>query len=123
VVAVLASTESDKVDPRVQCIADEVRKIHPRFKGFRLAVMTCKSLPVQQKTSIELLDKQSVDVTILHGADDQNWVALKVKPPCLGEVEYRSVCGKFFPMVTGWKTEQGERLIVAVRVQPCNGGK
>jgi len=123
VVAILASTTSKEVDPRLKCIAEEFRKKHPEYTGFSVPVMDRKSLPVGQKTTFELVEKQVAQVTIVHAADAKNWVGLKVKPPRLGEIEYAAVCGKFLPIFTPYETRDHERLIVAVRVQPCHGRK
>jgi hypothetical protein len=38
----------------------------------------------------------------------------------MGEVEYTTCCGKFFPIITRYQTKDKERLIIAIRVQPCN---
>src|SRR5262249_17413516 len=39
VVAILASENSDYVDPRLACIAREVQKMDPKLTGFRFATM------------------------------------------------------------------------------------
>jgi hypothetical protein len=121
VVTILATDRNDEVDPRLQGIADEVRKMNPQLKGFKLVSMACKSLPVDEKTAFPLVDDQTAQVVIRHSADQSNRVSLGVTPPRQGEIVYRSVCGKFLPIVTRYQTKGRERLILAVRVQPCNG--
>jgi len=125
VVAILASETCTEVDWRLQCIAKEVQKVHPqlKLKGFRLAKMTCKAVPVRGSETFELAVDQTAAVTVLRAADKENKVQLKVTPPTLGEITYTTTCGKFFPIVTGYQTKNGEWLILAVRVQPCQGHK
>lgn len=123
VVAILASEQQTKIDPRLEGVAKEIQKLHPQLKGFRLAKMTCKSIPVNTAESFELVGDQSASITILSPADKKDLVRLKITPPTLGEITYKTTCGKFFPIVTRHQTANNESLIVAVRVQPCNGGK
>ena len=123
VVAILASEGGKNIDPRVACIAREVRKLHPRLTGFRMAKMTCQSVAVGRTEDFTLVADQHAAVTVLKAACKDNRVQLKVTPPTLGEITYTTCCGKFFPLVTGYKTKNEERLIVAVRVQPCKGKK
>src|SRR5215470_7507729 len=65
VVAILASEHDKRIDPRVECIAKEVRKVHHNLTGFRLAKMTCKTVPVQGAESFELVIDQHASVTVL----------------------------------------------------------
>jgi hypothetical protein len=119
VVAILASETGKEVDARLEGIAKEVRKIHPQMTGFRLAKMTCKSVPVSGAETFELVADQTASITVLKPADKQNRVQLKVTPPTLGEITYTTSCGKFFPIVTRYQTSNRESLIIAIRVQPC----
>jgi len=121
VVTILASDKGDEVDARLKGIAAEVRKMNPQLKAFKLVSMASKSLAVDEKAAFPLVDEQSAQVVIRHSADPNNRVSLGVTPPKQGEIAYRAVCGKFLPIVTRYQTEGKERLILAVRVQPCNG--
>jgi hypothetical protein len=123
VVAILASETSAKIDQRLDGIAAEIRKAHPQLTGFRMAKMTCKSVEVSGSETFELVTNQFATVTVMKEADKENWVQLKVTPPTLGEINYTTICGKFFPIVTQHRTDAKELLIIAVRVQPCNGKK
>jgi hypothetical protein len=123
VVAILASERDTFIDPRVACIAREVRKLHPNLKGFRMAKMSCKSVAVGGVDDFGLVADQHAMVTVLKPANKANRVQLKVTPPTLGEITYTTCCGKFFPMLTHYQTKNQEWLIVAVRVQTCNGKK
>ncbi len=123
IVSILACEKSNRVDPRVECIAREVQKVHPHLKGFRMAKMTCKAVPVRGTETFELVVDQEAQVTVVKPNDKDGRVQLKVTPPTLGEITYTTACGKFFPIVTRYHTKNGELLIIAVRVQPCDGGK
>ena len=120
-VVILASEEGAKIDPRLKAIAEEVQKLNPSLKSFELKTMTCKSLMAGEKTKFELIDDKSAHITVQHGADKDNKVGLAVIPPDQGEIIYSTVCGKFLPIVTRCKNKAQQRLIIAVRVQPCQG--
>ena len=120
-VVILASEEGDKIDPRLKAIAGEVQKLHPNLKSFKLEFMQDKSLKPGEKVSLPAVEKKMVDLVIKHGADTDNRVGLAVTAPSMGEIEYQTVCGKFLPIVTRYKTKSKECLILAIRVQPCRG--
>jgi hypothetical protein len=123
VVIILASETNTNVDPKLRRIAREVRKRHPKLTGFRMANMSCKSLEVGVADKINLIDAQSAKVTVQRGANQKNRIQLKVAPPQMGEITYSTPCGKFLPIVTPFRTKNKDLLIIAIRVQPCNGGK
>ncbi len=121
-IVILASEANTKVDPRLTCIAAELKKKHPKLVGFQLAgKCSCKSLTIGTKESFDLIANETAAVTVEQGADEDNFVQLKVEPPHLGEITYRTVCGKFLPIVTPVRVKDGSLVIIAVRVQPCNG--
>jgi hypothetical protein len=154
-VVILASEHSTQIDPRLKCIAEEVRKHDPTLRGFTLASMAWKSLAVNEKASFALVEETTADVVVHCCGDKNNRVCLGVTPPLQGEIVYRTVCGKFLPIVTRYQTRERipakevvralaglaamrpdglavaaavlcscrtrDRLILAVRVQPCNG--
>ncbi|MCS6852384.1 MAG: hypothetical protein NZ700_14565 [Gemmataceae bacterium] len=120
VVAILASTDpAAKVDPKVKHVAEEVQKREPTLKGFRLAQTTSKPLKPGQKENFPLVENQVAVVELQSGMDPERRVSLTVTPPRLGPITYRTCCSKFFPIVTGYKTQKDERLIVAIMVRPC----
>jgi hypothetical protein len=121
VVTILATEKGDEVDKRLKGIAAEVQRLNPQLKGFKLVSMASKSLAVDEMSSFPLVDEQTAQVVIRHCADASNRVSLAVTPPRQGEITYRAACGKFLPIVTRYQTRDNERLILAVRVQPCNG--
>jgi hypothetical protein len=121
VVVILATEGDNKVDKRLEQIAGEVRKMHPKLTGFRFEKVCCKSLAIGEKDQFELLDDQAAAVTVQRGADKNDKVRLKVRPPRMGEITYSTACGKFLPIVTPYRNKANDLLIIAVRVQPCHG--
>jgi hypothetical protein len=121
VVTILASKDSPEVDPRLKHIAEEVRKTKPKLKGFQLANMTCKSLTQGEQWKVKLVDGQEAVVVVEQPANKQKNVILRVRAPRQGEIVYKTVCGKFLPIVTRYKTKKGgDRLIIAIMVKPCH---
>ena len=120
-VVILASEEGNKIDPRLKAIAEEVQKMNPNLKSFQLKTMTCRSLEQGEKVKIPLIDERTAQVIVQQAADKDNTVVLAVTPPDQGEIVYSTVCGKFLPIVTRCNTKCKNRLILAVRVQPCAG--
>jgi hypothetical protein len=123
VVVILASETDTTIDPKLTGIAKEVRRRHPKLTGFRMAKLSCKSLAVGVADKIDLVESQSAKVTVHRAADKKNRIELKVAPPAMGEITYETPCGKFLPIVTPFRTKAKDLLIIAIRVQPCNGGK
>src|SRR5581483_12437372 len=95
VIAILATENNNKVERRLECIAREVQKMDPKLTGFRLANMSCQSLPVGASDDFKLVEDQVAGVHILQAADKDNRVQLKVTPPQMGEITYVTACGKF----------------------------
>ena len=120
VLAILATERDDRIDPRLTCIAKEIRKTHPELTGFQIIKMTRRSLALGARETFELVGEQKAIVAVQHGADADNRVEVKIAPPQMGEITYDTCCGKFFPIVTPVRTK-GDLLILAVRVQPCHG--
>jgi hypothetical protein len=123
VLIILASEKDDKVDKKLECIAREVRKSHPKLRGFKMANLSCKSVTVGAADTFELVEDEQTSITVLRAADKMDRVHLKVGPPMMGQITYSTPCGKFLPILTPHRTKKGQVLIIAVRVQPCNGGK
>ncbi len=120
VIAILATDHNNKIDPKLACIAREVRKSYKDLTGFQLARMTRQSLTIGVKRDFEVVGEQKVGVTVVHGADDKNRVQVKVAPPGMGEITYDTCCGKFLPVVTEYRTKDKELLIIAVCIKPCH---
>jgi len=120
VIAILATDHNDKIDPKLDCIARQVRKNHKELKGFQLATTARQSLNIGVKHVFEVVGEQKVGVTVLHGADEKDRVQVKVAPPGMGEITYDTCCGKFLPIVTEFRTKDKELLIIAVCIRPCH---
>jgi hypothetical protein len=123
VVVVLASERNPMIDPALKCLAEEVQKKRPQLIGFQQGPQISKSCVVGKEEPFELIEGQTAQITVRHGANAKNMVCLKVKSPGVGEIVYASVCGKFFPLVTEYRTKQQETLILAIRIEPCKGKK
>jgi hypothetical protein len=123
VVAILASEQAGKIDARLEEVAKALRERRPELKSFRLAKMTCRSVRVGKAEKFDLVADQKAIITVLKPADKENRNQIKLTPPTGGEITYTIICDKFFPIVTTYKTNGGETLIIAVRAQPCNGKK
>jgi hypothetical protein len=120
-VIILASEKGNTIDKRLKALAPEVQKLHPHLKSFTFHSQEIKSIKPNEKTSLACVEKQMVQMTVKHGADKDNKVSLAIKPPKMSEFDVQSVCGKFLPIVTPYKTKNDETLILAIRVQPCRG--
>jgi hypothetical protein len=121
VIAIIATERDDKIDPKLACIAREVRKTHKNLTGFRMGLMTRKTVAIGGKDSFELIGDQKAYIAVKQGDDGNNRVQVKIIPPQMGEITYDTCCGKFLPVLTPFKTKDNDVLILAVRVQPCRG--
>ncbi len=118
VVAVLASSEHTKIDPRLKGLAPELKKKDASWTGFEVDFQSKKSLKIGETATFPLVEK--IDVTItLKGRDEEGHVTILVKPPTLGDISYSCCCSKFFPIVTRHETKDKKRLVIAIMVQPC----
>ena len=115
-VVILAGEDAGEVDARLVPIADEVRKQNPQLRSFRLKSMSSQTLAENEKGEFNLIEGKKLDVVVKHAPDADNRVAVAVTPPEQGEIVYRSVCGKFLPIVTRYHTKGRDRLILALRV-------
>lgn len=120
VIAILGTDRNNKIDPKLACIAREVRRKHKELTGFRLATLTRKSLTIGVKNTFEVVGDQKVGVTVVHGADEKDQVQVKVAPPGMGEITYDTCCGKFLPIATEFRTKDKDLLIIAVCIRPCH---
>jgi len=123
VITILAGEHPAHIDAVLVHIAKEVQKKKPEFKYFKFECASCQSLEVNTPGKFCLVDKKEAEVIIKQPADKNNNVVLVVKPPLQGPFEYETVCGKFLPIITRHETKSGHRLIIAICVQPCKGGK
>lgn len=117
VIGILATDQNSKIDPRLQGIAEEIQKLEPGLTGFRLERQSLKPVAIGQTGHFTQVEKQEVAVTVDQGADKDGKVKLTVKPPQVGEITLNIVFGKYFPVVTRFRTKNKERLIIAVMVK------
>ncbi len=121
-VVILASDKGDTIDKRLKGVAAEVQKLHPHLRSFTWHAQERREMKPNEKISMDCIDDTKVDMIVKHGADKDNKVTLWAKPPMMSPLEYQTVCGKFLPIVTPYKTKKkGETLILAIRVEPCRG--
>lgn len=120
-VVILASEKGNTVDKRLKGVAAEIQKLHPNLKSFTWHSQELKELQPSEKASLRCVEDETVEMIVKHGADKENRVSLAVKPPSMSRLEYQTVCGKFLPIVTPYKTKKNETLILAIRVEPCKG--
>ena len=119
-VVILATEDGGFVDKRLTDFAKEVQEKYPQLKSFKIKTMTKRSLAPDEKSVFKLVEMETAQVVVKHGADKHNRVSLAVTAPEQGEIIYRTVCGKYLPIVTRYQTKAKERLILAIQVQPCN---
>ena len=118
-VVILATEEGNVIDKRLTEFAKEVQEKYPSFKSFKIKTMMKKSLAPDEKATFKLVDEVTAQVIVKHGADKNNKVSLSVTAPEQGEIVYRTVCGKYLPIVTRYQTQANERLMLAIEVKPC----
>jgi hypothetical protein len=119
VAAILATERDEVVDPKLECLAREMKKLNPKLTGFRLARATCKSLEPGISYRFPLVDGKAAYISLQQAADDENRVSLMVKPPGMNEIVYTSACGKFLPIMTPYETKDKDHLFIAVMIRSC----
>ncbi|QDU20793.1 hypothetical protein [Urbifossiella limnaea] len=119
VVTVLATRANKSVDERLVELAKEVQKRDAALTGFKLHASEAKSVAPGDSVRFDLVDGKKLEVKVERPRDENGRVALKIRPPGLGEVTYTCTCDRFFPVVTPHRTRDGETLIVAVMARPC----
>ena len=123
VVVVLATTDKGKVPAELSELAKEVQKRDKSLQSFAVHTSEAKDVAVGDTVTFVLIDKQELKVKVEKPKDGKGKVGLTIKPPDLGEVTYTCTCDKYFPVVTPYKTANGETLIVAVMAKPCAAEK
>jgi hypothetical protein len=121
VVVILATDRDDKIHPKLECIAREVKKRYPKFTGFQLADTSCKSVVVGTSETFKLACGKVINILVEHTADKDDRIQLKVTPPSMSEITYSTPCGKYLPIMTSVRTKNNEMVIICVCVQPCKG--
>jgi hypothetical protein len=118
-VVVLATTQNNRIEPKVECIARAIQKERPWLTGFRLATTTCETMPIGARRSFPLVEDAEAIVETKRCKQEPERFCLKVQAPGILGVTYRCCCGKFFPLMTSCKTKAKEQVIIAVMVEAC----
>ena len=107
--AILATDQNDKIDPKLEAIAKEIQKTEPKLTGFHIAVMTKKTIAVGGKDDFDLGSDQSLRVAVQQKSDKEDRYQLKITPPQMGDITYQATgCGKFLPIITPVRTKNNE---------------
>ncbi|HKI37984.1 MAG TPA: hypothetical protein VKA46_39385 [Gemmataceae bacterium] len=122
-VAVILANGDGKIDDKLKCVAAEVVKMHPKLTGFHLGTTSTLSVPLGGAEKFKLVDGQEASITVKRCTQCPGRFCLEIDSKALvGEMTYSSVCGKYFPLVTGYKTkDKGDQLIIAFKVESCAG--
>jgi hypothetical protein len=120
-VVVLATTENNVVDKKLTALAKETSKRNPDLVGFTLHNVVQKSIPVGDTHTFELMEKQTLAVSIDKPRDQGGRIGMTLTTTDGSSVSYTCVCDRFFPIITEHKTKCGRTLIVAVGAKPCTG--
>ena len=123
IVATVLANGDGKVDDRLTCVAEAVRKKHPALTGFHVGEQKRLSIPLGGTEKVKLVDGQEASITVKRCKECPERFCVEVTSKALvGEMTYTSVCGKYFPLVTGYKTKhKGDQLILLFKVEPCDG--
>jgi hypothetical protein len=124
VVVILANGRNNKVDASLATLAQEVQQnVDPKLTSFHVHRWTCENLTLGVRRSIPLIEDQVLLVTVDSTPDKDGFVHLRLQPPLVDEVPLCAQCGRFLPIVTRYRTRDGDQLLVALRVQSCNPPK
>jgi hypothetical protein len=124
VVAILASERNKNVEEKLKCVAGEVQKMYPNLTGFRVGPSTTKPIALGGSEKFKLVDDQEVTISVKPCTEKPGRFCLDVKSPeVMGGMVYSSVCGKYFPIVTQYKTKKSDQLIIAFKVETCADAK
>ncbi|MCS7022728.1 MAG: hypothetical protein NZU63_12985 [Gemmataceae bacterium] len=119
-VVILASTAThDDVDPPLEELAREVRKREPQLRCFRLLASHAQSILPGRQASFPLIEKQEATVKIEAFPDERGRVRITLTAPGINQLTYACVCDKYFPVVTPYRTRNGQTLILALMAKPC----
>jgi hypothetical protein len=124
-VAVILANGDGKVNDKLKCVAAEVQKMHPKLTGFHLGTTTTQSIPLGGSEKFKLADGQEATIKVKRCKENPGRFCLEIQSKTLvGEMAYTSVCGKYFPLVTDYKTkDKGDQLIIAFKVESCDKEK
>jgi hypothetical protein len=120
VAVILGSERKKDVDERLKGIACQVQEMHPKLTGFTVGTTTTHPMQLGKAQTFQLEDGQEASVTVKRCTEFPDRYCLEIRSKALvGEMAYSSVCGKYFPLVTNYKTKKNEQLIIAFKVETC----
>jgi hypothetical protein len=123
IVVVLADNQPGGVDPLLEELAREIRKREPQLRRFRIHAIEAQSILPARQGVFTLVDKQQAVIRVEAYPDEKGRARLTLTAPGIDQLTYSCVCDKYFPVVTNYRTAQGERLIVAIMAKPCTWTK
>jgi hypothetical protein len=96
-----------------------VRKTHPELTGFHVGPSKLVTIPLGGSEKVTLVDGQEAAIAVKRCKECPDRLCVEVTSKALvGEMTYTSVCGKYFPLVTNYKTkDKGEQLIILFKVE------
>jgi uncharacterized protein VirK/YbjX len=123
VLAILASSEDDKITDCIKEIAQAIRSKEKQLTHFELQRTFKESIGLGKSVTIKLVDEVTMELTVNEKTDCEGRIKLSITPPKMGELTYSCSCGKYFPIATDYYTANKERLFIAVMAKPCFKGK
>ena len=117
VVSILATSKNNTVDDRLKEIAREVRKKMPELTGFGIATTSRLTMTLGTKETFAAVEENEVTIEAKICKENADRYCLQINAPTLALLKYTCVSGKYFPIVTGYETRNGDRLIIAVMVE------
>ncbi|MEZ6139626.1 MAG: hypothetical protein R3B84_03555 [Zavarzinella sp.] len=118
VMSVLACSRKAPSDDRMKELAKVLQKTYPELTCVDLAQTATATIKVGETASLALIDGLEMKITIT--SVENNVIILKIHPPKVEQITYKSSCGCYFPIVTPYQNKQGRRLIVAIMVKQCD---
>jgi hypothetical protein len=99
--------------------------MHPRLTGYHLGPTKTEAIALGGSETFKLVDGQEATIKVKRCPDCPARFCLEIQSKALvGEMAYTSVCGKYFPLVTDYKTKKhGDQLIIAFKVESCKDKK
>ena len=119
IVAVLASSRHQNIDPRLKELAVGLKKKNPKWTGFEVERSACASIKVGGEATVKIMDDFKVTIEIKERNPATGCVSFMIKPDTVSELGYTCCCDKFFPVITRYDTKDKDRLVLAIMAKPC----
>ena len=122
VVAVLASSEHNRIDKRLLDLVPELKKKDASWTGFEVERSCAESMKIGEQHEFTLVDDFKVTIT-LKGRTEKGGVRVGLQSQSIEDFGYTCCCGKYFALDTQFNTKEKKRLVVAIMVEPCSKKK